>query len=304
MSTRPERIAFIGFGEAAAAFVEGWAAARPRTLAAYDIKTDSADAAVRDEKHDDYRRWGVEGAAMPAQALAGAGIVFSVVTADQALTAARDAAACIAPGALYFDCNSCSPGTKRQAAEFVHAAGGRYVDAAVMAPVHPALHHVPMLVSGPHLDAALAALAALDMRATPAAGPVGHASSIKMVRSIMVKGLEALAAECVLAGRRAGVDQQVFASLEASFPGFKWQERAAYMLERMTMHGIRRAAEMREVALTVEELGLPADMAHATVLWQQRVGDLHLQAPSGNCQASADAILQALPAAAGSRQSS
>jgi 3-hydroxyisobutyrate dehydrogenase-like beta-hydroxyacid dehydrogenase len=294
MSTRPERIAFIGFGEAAAAFVEGWAAARPRMLSAYDIETDSADATVREAKRADYRRWQVEGAATPAEALAGSSIVFSVVTADQALTAAHDAAACIAPGTLYFDCNSCSPGTKRQAAEAIEAAGGRYVDTAVMAPVHPALHHVPMLVSGPHVDAALAALAALDMRAKAAAGPIGHASAIKMVRSIMVKGLEALIVECTLAGRRAGVDAAVLDSLEASFPGFKWTERAGYMLERAMTHGIRRAAEMREVALTVEELGLPADMAHAIVEWQQRVGDLHLKAPEGDYRRRADHLSHAL----------
>jgi len=294
MSGIPDSVVFLGFGEAAAAFVQGWADARPRVIAAYDIKTDSADAKLREAKLADYRRWNVAGAATAAAALANGGIVISVVTADQALAAAASAAAGIAAGTLYFDCNSCSPGTKRQAAELIEAAGGRYVDAAVMAPVHPALHQVPMLLSGPHVDAAVAALAALDMRAKPAPGPVGHASSIKMIRSIMVKGLEALVAECTLAGRRAGVDAQVLESLEASYPGFGWRERAGYMLERVTTHGIRRAAEMREVALTVEELGVPADMAHAVVEWQQRIGDLHLTAPDGDYRARADAVSAAL----------
>jgi protocatechuate 4,5-dioxygenase alpha subunit len=296
MSTRPEKVAFVGFGEAAAAFVEGWAGARPRVLAAYDIKTDSTDAAVREAKRADYLRSRVDGAATLAEALTGAGVVFSVVTADQALIAARGATACIVPGAVYFDCNSCAPGTKRQAAELIEAAGGRYVDAAVMAPVRPALHHVPMLISGPHVGAVLGVLAALDMRAKPAAGPVGQASSIKMIRSVMVKGLEALVAECVLAGRKAGVDAAVLDSLEVSFPGFNWEARAAYMLERMMVYGIRRAAEMREVALTVEELGLGGTMARATVDWEQRIGDLHLEAPPADYRARADAVLDAISA--------
>ncbi len=294
MSTIVGKVAFIGFGEAAAAFVEGWAGARPPLLSAYDIKTDSPDAAVRAAKHADYRRWRVDGAQTLAAALADADIVFSLVTADQALIAARNAVARLAPGSLYFDCNSCSPGTKRAAAELIEAVGGRYVDAALMAPVHPALHQVPILVSGAHIDDALATLAALDMRGESATGPVGHASSVKMVRSIVIKGLEALATECILAGRRAGVDERVLASLEASFPGFQWPERTGYMLERVITHGIRRAAEMREVERTVAELGLPADMTHAVIEWQQRVGGLRLAAPAGNYRQRADALSAAL----------
>ena len=291
MSTSPPAsLAFIGFGEAATAFVQGWGEARSCRIYAYDVKTDSADAAVRDGKWRDYRRWQVIGCNDTADALADVDIAFSLVTADQALVAARQAAGRIRPGTLYLDCNSCAPGTKRQAATLIDGAGGRYVDVAVMAPVHPTLHRVPLLIGGPHADAALAALAALEMRAESVADEVGTASSIKMIRSIMVKGLEALVLECVLAGRRAGVDDQVLDSLEATFPGFQWKQRSAHMLERVMTHGIRRAAEMREVALTVEQLGLPADMAHAAVLWQQRVGDLHLPIPEGGYRQRADAV--------------
>lgn len=295
MTTTPTRVAFIGFGEAASAFVEGWAEARSAHIGAYDVKTDSIDNAVREAKRSDYARWRVAGAASLAEALGGIDTIFSLVTADQALTAARQAAACLTPGALFFDCNSCSPGTKRQSAQAIEAAGGRYVDVAVMAPVHPALHRVPLLVSGPHIDAAQERLTALGMNAKPAAGAVGKASSIKMVRSIMIKGLEALVAECTLAGRRAGVDGEVLASLEASFPDFGWESRSAYMLERSMTHGIRRAAEMREVELTIEELGLPPNMTHGTVAWQQSIGDLHLSVPEDDYRKRADAILAALP---------
>ena len=115
---------------------------------------------------------------------------------------------------------------------------------------------------------------------TPAvAGPaVGEASTIKMLRSVMMKGLEALTAECLLAARRAGVEGAVIASLQASDPGFDWQRRSAYNLERMMAHGLRRAAEMREVAATLRELGLPDRLAVATADWQQQVGALGLEA--------------------------
>lgn len=299
MSDIPATLAFIGFGEAASALVEGWAQCvpqpRPATVAAYDLKTDSPDPAVRAAKAADYARWNISGRESPQAALAGTRHVFCLVTADQALAAAHAAAPHLAPGAFWFDCNSCSPGTKREAAQVINAAGGRYVDVAVMAPVHPALHHVPLLVGGPHAADALPVFAALDMRAQRVDGPVGQASSIKMIRSIMVKGLEALVTECTLAGRRAGVDEPVLKSLAASFPGFDWNERAGYMLERVMTHGIRRAAEMREVARTVEELGLPADMAHAIASWQQRVGELHLRTPDeADYRRRADTVSDAL----------
>jgi protocatechuate 4,5-dioxygenase alpha subunit len=287
-------LAFVGFGEAAAAFVKGWADSCPARITAYDIKTDRADSATREGKWADYRRWNVVGCNTPGEALAGAKLVFSVVTADQAHVAARQAAAVIEPGSLYFDCNSCAPGAKRHSAELIEAAGGRYVDVAVMAPVHPTLHKTPLLVSGPHTTAALEALGQLGMNAELATGDVGAASSIKLIRSVMVKGLEALVAECLLAGRKAGVDEVVLDSLDITFPGFDWKQRAAYMMERMMVHGVRRAAEMREAALTVDELGLSSDMTRATVEWQQRIGDLHLEAPPADYRARADAVLLAL----------
>ncbi|MCC2113418.1 MAG: NAD(P)-dependent oxidoreductase, partial [Hyphomicrobiales bacterium] len=238
------------------AFVDGWGAGRTFPITAYDIKTDHASADISARKFTDYREHGVDGAGTSHDAVAGVGIVFSTVTADQALVAAEAAAPHIVAGTLYLDCNSCAPETKRRAAAVIDAARGRYVDVAVMAPVHPRLHKTPLLVSGPHAATALDALNKLDMAASIATGDVGKASSIKMIRSVMIKGLEALVVECVLAGRRAGVDEIVLDSLEATYPGFDWKRRAAYMLERVMVHGVRRAAEMREVARTVDDLGL------------------------------------------------
>lgn len=284
--TRSEttKITCLGFGEAAAAFVTGWRHDGDPRVKAYDIKTGHTDPAVRERKIRDYAELGVSGCPSDAVALAGADVVFSLVTADQALTAAASAQHAIEKPVLYLDCNSCSPGTKIRAAALIDAAGGRYVDVAVMAPVHPALHRTPMLLSGPHAPAAADVLQRLQMQATVLPGDVGAASSTKMLRSVVVKGLEALVAECVLAGQRAGVDENVLESLEATFPGFGWQSRARYMLERALTHGVRRAAEMREVARTVEELGLPPDMTKAAVRWQQRLGDLKLTTTSDDYQ--------------------
>lgn len=290
------RIAMIGFGEAARAFLSGWteAGVRPAAVAAYDVKLDrpgEADAmaaAMADA--------GVAVARDPAQALAGADAAFCLVTADQAEAAARAGAPFLRPGTLWFDGNSCSPGAKRRAADAVAAGGGAYVDVAIMAPVHPPRHTVPLLVAGPAAADAAARLRDLDMRPAIAGPAVGDASTVKMLRSVMVKGLEALTAECVLAARRAGVEDAVLASLQASDPGFDWRERAAYNLERMMVHGRRRAAEMREVAVTVAELGLPDAMASAIAGWQETIGRLGLAGGADDLGERADRVLGALDA--------
>lgn len=277
---------FIGFGEAAQAFASGWAgAAGP--LVAHDIKLD--DPTKAPATHAACATLSVTPAPTPA-ALADCDLILCLVTADQALAAAR-AAPPLAPGALWLDGNSCSPGTKAQAAAII---GAGYVDMAIMAPVHPARHRTPVLLSGPRAEEAATRLRALDMAVTVVGERVGIASTIKMLRSVIVKGIEALTAESFLAARRAGVDGQVLASLMASDPGIDWPTRGAYNLERMLSHGPRRAAEMREVATTLRELGLPDDMARATADWQDRLGALAIGPGPDQLGPRSDRILAAL----------
>jgi 3-hydroxyisobutyrate dehydrogenase-like beta-hydroxyacid dehydrogenase len=246
---RTVSLAFIGFGEAAQAFCEGWGAQPPGAIRAFDIKTTGAAAAA---KRVDYARWQVTGCDRAADALRGAEAVLSLVTADQALAAATDAAAGLAPGSLSFDMNSVAPETKRAAATALEAAGGRYVDVAVMAPVRPALLSVPLLVAGPDAEAGQALLERIGVRARVVPGDIGAASAIKMLRSIVIKGLEALTAECLLSAR---------------------------------------AAEMRDSAATAAALGQSGAMAAATADWQQRLGSLGLSPLPEGLAAKADAVL-------------
>ena len=287
-----EGIALIGFGEAAGSFALGWTRGPDLQIRAHDLKLgDPAQAAALRAR---CAATGVEPCDGPAAALAGATVALCLVTADQALAAARAAAPALAPGTLWIDGNSCAPGTKRAAAAVIEAAGGAYVDMAIMAPVRPQGQLTPVLLAGARAGHAAARLSALGMRPDLAGPRVGDASTIKMLRSVMVKGIEALTAECLLAARRAGVDGEVLASLQASDPGWAWEARAAYNLERMMVHGGRRAAEMREVAATLRDLGLPDALARATVDWQATIGGLGLDGGTGDFAARADRILAAL----------
>lgn len=282
------RLAFIGFGEAAEAFATGLGPAIAGT--AFDVNA-AAPALPSALPPARAARAGVIFSANRATVLTPAQAVFCLVTADRATAAAEECAALLPQGMFWFDGNSCSPGAKRRAAQVIEAAGGRYVDMAIMAPVYPKRHQTPLLIAGPHAETAAALLAGLGMNATVTGDQVGDASSIKMMRSVMIKGMEALTAECLLAARRAGVDGPVLASLIASNPEIDWPVQAAYNLERMMVHGRRRAAEMREVAATLDELGLPAGLARATVDWQSRIGDLGLDPGADDFATRADQIL-------------
>lgn len=271
-------IALIGFGEAATAFSEGgrWAS-RAR---AYDRKTDRP--AERDRKRADYAAHAVAGCDTPADAIDGAEVILSLVTADQALAAAGAAAEAVGPGVYFFDGNSVAPETKKAAAQIVGARGGHYIDMAIMAPVLPGRLAVPILLAGPEAQTASEMLGRAGFTDVTVAGDrVGDASAVKMIRSVVVKGMEALAAECLLAASRAGVTEAVLASLDASWKTQGWAERMDYSLDRMLAHGLRRAAEMEEAASTLAELGIDAAMTRGTVARQRALGELAIAPPAG-----------------------
>ena len=159
-------------------------------------------------------------------------------------------------GAWFLDFNSASPGAKRRAAALIDGAGGRYVEGAVMTSVPPYRIAVPMLLGGPGALRPGAKLLALGFAARVAIADLGVASAVKMCRSIMIKGLEAMMIGVLTTARVYGVEDAVLASLAEDLPGVHWDQQAAYFFRRVIEHGRRRAEEMREVAATVREIGL------------------------------------------------
>ena len=118
-----------------------------------------------------------------------------------------------------------------------------YVDVAVIAPIHPLRHKTPLLIAGPHAQAISPLLNELEMKLAVVGANTGHAAAIKMIRSVMIKGIEALTLECFLAANRAGVLDDVTASLKNNYPSLDWSKIAEYNLERMQP---RRAPRRRD----------------------------------------------------------
>ena len=122
-----------------------------------------------------------------------------------------------------------------------------------------------MLLGGGIAGEAAPLLQSIGLNATAVSERVGVASAIKMCRSIVIKGLEALAVESLFAARRYGAEEEVLKSLAATFPEIGWhKELPDYLVSRVAQHGRRRAAEMRDVAETLKDVGLDPMMALAT----------------------------------------
>jgi 6-phosphogluconate dehydrogenase (decarboxylating) len=276
------QIALVGFGEVGTIFGRDFVR-QGVDVTTYDILLDAP--ASRPVLLDRARDAGVAARDTLREAIADAQLVISAVTASSSRDVARDAASFLAAGQLFLDVNSVSPETKRGNAREVEASGADYVEAAVMAPVPPQRLAVPMLLGGRRAAGLATALSALGMNATPVAEAIGIASAIKMCRSIMIKGIE----------------DAVLASLEQTFPHMGWAaELPDYLVSRVAEHGRRRAAEMREVALTLEEVGIRPVMARATAVRHDALVDAMAAAgypyPAGGAlswRALADALAAA-----------
>jgi len=259
-----ETVGFIGFGEAAFYIAKGLLGAGVRNVVAFDINTHAPKLGdlIRERAAETNTNLVDSNSAVAAACE----VIFSAVTADQAFVAAQETSPHLHPEHYFADLNSISPQMKQQIGCAISASGARFVEAAMMAPVPPHNHKVPMLLGGAAAPAFLELLRPFGVRMeVVSTDQIGRAAAVKMFRSIVYKGLEALMLECVLGASHYGAEERVFASLNESFPGVDFKKLADYMIGRVAIHGERRAREMEEVVNTLRELGVEPMMAEATV---------------------------------------
>ena len=260
-------IGFVGFGEAGFHIAKGFRTEGLHRIAAFDINrhTPKLGEKIRDRAEAAGTRL-VDSSRELAES---AEILISTVTSDRAREAAEQTAPFLGSHHIYADLNSVSPALKQTIETIITASEAGFVEAAVMSPVPPHGHRAPMLLGGKAASAFARIMAPYGMRLDVISEKVGTAAATKMVRSIIVKGLEALMLECILAASPYEADERVFSSLAESFPGLDWQKLAHYMVGRVVVHGERRAHEMDEVAETLRSLGIEPIMAEATARRQR-----------------------------------
>jgi 3-hydroxyisobutyrate dehydrogenase-like beta-hydroxyacid dehydrogenase len=282
------RICLLGFGEVGQTLADDLLKAGVPNLVAWDIQFANPDSIPSNV----LKSRAVRAATDAPSAVREAQLVVSAVTAAQDANAARSAVPGLQPGTFYLDLNSVSPEMKREAASIVEATGARYVEGAVMSPIGPKRIASPILLGGPHADDFLKLAQPLGFSGAKVfAAEVGKASAAKMCRSVMIKGIEALLTESMLAARKHGVEATVLASLQDLLSGIDWRELAQYMISRSLIHGKRRAEEMREVAVTVANTGLTPHMSAACAERQDWAAQFRPAADAQTLEAMLDQIL-------------
>jgi len=249
-------IAFIGFGEAAQAMANGLAKEPGVTkLSAFDIRFSDAAQAPDLKSRAEARK--VQACADLAEALAGADIVLSLVVGSAAVKVGEEAGKHMKKGQIFVDLNSVGPDAKKRVGEALSKGGDAgFVEGAVMARVPPYEHKVPILLAGEEAERAAKFLTGVGMDIEAVGTEIGQACAVKMIRSIIVKGVEALLLESLTAAEKAGVRERIIDSISQTFPGLDWRQTATYYIGRTQQHGARRVTEMKEAAATLESFGL------------------------------------------------
>jgi 3-hydroxyisobutyrate dehydrogenase-like beta-hydroxyacid dehydrogenase len=254
------RVCLIGFGEVGQLLADDLTAAGVAHLTAFDIlfSTKNSNPAKALEGRS------VHAAPNAPEAALGCDLIISAVTAASELDAALSVVRGLSPGAFYVDLNSVSPRAKRQACAVIQAAGGKFVEVAVMSPFAPKRIASPMLLGGHHAQEFRDRAQPLGFTGAEVfSDEIGPASATKMCRSVLIKGVEALLTESMLAARLYGVEETVLRSLTDLLPVPHWEKLARYMISRSLEHGTRRGEEMREVAQTVRDAGVEPVMSMA-----------------------------------------
>jgi len=243
-------VAMLGLGEAGTA-IEADLLAAGATVRGYDPVAPIPDGVIA---------CGSEG-----EAVGGADVVLSANSADAALTALRNGAPGCAPGQVWADLNTASPGRKQELAAAVPA-GVLFVDVALMSTVPGSGVHTPMTASGPGARRFAELMEPLGAHVTVLDGDAGEAAARKLLRSVFFKGLAAAVVESLEAARAHGLEDVIRAEIERELDDAS-AATVARLEDGSRRHAVRRSHEMSAAVELLGELGVPARVSAASRDW-------------------------------------
>jgi 3-hydroxyisobutyrate dehydrogenase-like beta-hydroxyacid dehydrogenase len=184
-------------------------------------------------------------------------VVLSLVTPATAAAVAAGYAPHAASGALYVDLNSTAPGDKRAVAAAL--SGVRMVDG-VMTGGGITLDGtaIPISLAGPDAAEAAGLLRGLGLNSTVVGAEIGAAAALKMLRTVVVKGMEGLWVEALLSARRLGVVEPLMAMVEETLDRYSTRDFATMLVTTHVAHAGRRQVEVAMARDTVAGTGVPA----------------------------------------------
>jgi 3-hydroxyisobutyrate dehydrogenase-like beta-hydroxyacid dehydrogenase len=267
--------AFIGFGELGSSLAGGLGHSGVHLIRAYmrERSQPAAAAALAQRLH----RAGVHRSASLEEAIAGATAVLSVVPASASREVVESCAPLLDAGAYYVDLTAAAVADKREAAVLVGRAGALYVDVAVLGTVSTSGFEVPIVASGPGARGWQALVNPEGLAVEAIDAPAGHATLLKLLRSIYMKGRDALIVEMMLTARRYGLEDRVAASIQGPGERVTFPALAERVLCAVAVHAERRADELRGSSQIVREAGVDPVMTRAGSEVLRRLAGLDLR---------------------------
>ncbi len=255
-------LVFIGFGEAAYHISRGLRSTGDISLGAYDANAQHpANGPLIRQRAAEL---GVSLFDSAQQACADARFIVCLTSASSALAVAQSLIPLLRPGQTYVDMNSAAPTVKQSIEQLPRASGVGFCDCAVMGTVPGNGHTVPMLLAGNGAAAFAARFTPLGMRLNVLHAEPGAASALKMLKSVVMKGLPQLLLESFVAAERFGVLDSLVTTLGDSLNGKTVEQLADTFCARTLLHAERRSAEMADVVATLQALGVDASLSQAT----------------------------------------
>jgi len=267
------KIGFIGFGEVAATFSEAMRKRGAQVLA-YDILLGCQGGA--EILRQRARAEGIRFQPLP-EVVESANYVLSTVTTQVAKDAAADCAVYLKPGQVYVDLNSTAPSVKVEIGEIIEPSGADFVEGAILGAVGATGAGTRIFVGGEKGAQAAETLSRLGLNVSYYSPKIGQASMFKMLRSIFTKGLEALLLEFLIAGRRAGIEGDLWEDIVGFMARTGFERAAANWLQTHAVAHERRYHEMVQVAETMREIGVEPVMTAGTEAFFKRSLSLGLR---------------------------
>lgn len=275
MDRRQIRLGLIGYGEVGRGIAAGLRSAGLETVAAYD--TGAFEGAFSILKQEHARAAGVEIAESPEALALRADYIVSVVPATACAAAADAIAGHLGPRHAYLDLVSATPAVKLRIAENLSRNGVGVADGGIMSsPLHDG-HRILIKVSGPAAQAFSDSLGPWGMRIEIVGQTLGAATGIKILRSVVMKGLEALLHECAVGSERYGIRAEVLETISEFMDERPFAETAKFLLRSGVIHAGRRAGEAAMATEALAEAGVDAVMTRATAQTLRTIADLGLK---------------------------
>lgn len=272
--------AFIGFGELGAALAQGLGRSGSHALRAYTRAR--AQPAASDALQQRLRQAATRGCDTLEEAVSGATAVLSVVPAHASLAVAERCAPLLEPGAYFVDFSVAAVAEKQAAGALVAAVDALYVDAAVLGTVSASGFAVPILASGPGARGWQTLVEPEGLQVEALEGPAGDATLVKLLRSVYMKGRDALIVEMMLAARRYGLDERVAASIQGPGEQVPFPALAERVLCALAVHAERRSDELLASSEVVRGAGVDPLLSRAGSDVLRRVAELGLRDAFGS----------------------